>query len=172
MRGWAKFGSNGDERYRYALGRSWSDGERRLLWVMLNPSTADGMLNDQTLRRIVHYSQREGYDELVAVNLYAYRATKPEDLVAAHRAGTDVVGPENQEHVATCLDAADAVVFAWGATLATVKRAGAEPLDVHDLLAQRWLGAEPQCLGLTAGGYPRHPSRLSNDHPLTTWSPS
>lgn len=38
-----------DGAYRYALWRQWLLGEGTLMFVMLNPSTADAIKNDPTL---------------------------------------------------------------------------------------------------------------------------
>src|SRR5687767_7200334 len=77
-----------DQRYRYQLVRGWS-GEPPIVWVMLNPSTADGTQDDHTIRKIVQFSRNWGYGSLTVVNLFALRATKPTALVDQHRGGDD-----------------------------------------------------------------------------------
>lgn len=64
--------------YRYALIRDgWLGGEGAVLFVMLNPSTADATSNDPTTRRCIGFAQRWGFASLAIANLYAYRATVP-----------------------------------------------------------------------------------------------
>jgi|SRR6266568_1147479 len=150
---WARISADG--MYRYVLGRRWGPADgRRLTWVMLNPSVADAHIDDHTIRRCMYYSQREGFDELVVVNLYAYRTTDPDEL----RRVDDPAGPENDEtlrhHVR---NNPGAVVAAWGAH------------RLADELAAPLLDRPLLCLGVTADGYPRHPSRLPNARKLQAW---
>lgn len=80
---------------------------------------------------------------LIVVNLYAYRATKPEDL----RTAGWPVGPFGDEYIRGAVNAAEGpVVVAWGAN-APLDRAR----EVLDMIP------DPQCLGYTKGGAPRHP---------------
>lgn len=166
MKGWARMSEDG--LYRYVLGRSWSEGEHRLLWVMLNPSTADALVDDPTIRRCIGFAQREGYDELEVVNLYAYRATKPAELLAAHHRGVHIEGSDNATTIADAIAAADAVVVGWGAWLDTIVRVGPSRLHVE---RQAHMRSRPVfCLGTTATGQPRHPLYVKGDQPLVPWS--
>lgn len=158
-----------DGLYRYELGRRWAPHGDAITWVMLNPSTADALVDDQTIRRCVHYSQAAGFDALAVVNLYAYRTPQPVDLIAAHRAGVDVRGPDNWRAIGEALTESTAVALAWGATLRQVVNAGAPRLNVEQIA--RDLGRPLLCLGYTADGAPRHPSRLGNDAALIPYNP-
>ena len=105
------------ESYRYTLGRRWDDGPL-LGFVMLNPSTADALQDDPTIRRCVGFARREGLAGIEVVNLFAYRTPKPAALIAASRAGTDVVGPDNDAAITRMAQdrfGVRAVVLAWGA---------------------------------------------------------
>lgn len=141
--------------YRYLLTREWESQlgmpDRCMTFVMLNPSTADAEKDDQTIRRCLGYARRDGCTSLKVVNLFAYRATDPDDLIAAADSGVDVVGPENLRYVDEALRTGK-VVVAWGGTASVCP-----PTPVADLLAH-W--SQPMwCLGLTSDGHPRHPSR-------------
>ncbi|MEQ8317967.1 MAG: DUF1643 domain-containing protein [Phycisphaerales bacterium] len=71
-------------RYRYRLDRIVDPAaSKTVAWVMLNPSTADANSDDQTLRRVRGFSASacKGVGRIVVVNLYAFRATNPADLV-------------------------------------------------------------------------------------------
>ncbi len=142
-------------RYRYRLWRKWGEGSP-LLFVMLNPSTADASIDDATIRRCVGFAQRAGFGELEVVNLYAYRATDPDDL---RRAGYPV-GPDNDAHIAEAALASAAVCVAWGANTAGLLRSG----EVLPML--RGLGVEPLCLRITRSGHPQHPLYLPSDSKL------
>ena len=134
-------------RYRYRLWRRWAPG-RQVLFVMLNPSTADETTNDPTIRRCAGFARSWGFASLAVVNLFALRATDPARL----RAARDPVGCDNDRHIAAAAAAAHAVVVAWGMH----GDLHARDRDVLALLAQH----RPRCLGLTRDGHPRHPLYL------------
>lgn len=138
-----------DGLYRYTLGREWGDGGC-LVWVMLNPSTADAEQDDPTIRRCIGFSKAWGYGSLTILNVYGLRATDPREL----RRASDPVGPENKRIVREALVSAGGGVAAWGT------QGGAEA----DALRQWWgsharaTGGGPlECLGTTKHGHPRHP---------------
>src|SRR5262245_13227298 len=97
-------------RYRYALTRTWGDPKKVVCWVMLNPSTADADQDDPTIRRCLGFSRAWGAGGLVVVNLFALRATDPDQL----RIAADPVGPDNDSHLSTAAFGR-LVVAAWGA---------------------------------------------------------
>lgn len=144
--------------YRYLLEHRWAVAAPMVL-VMLNPSTADATREDPTMRRALRFARREGCGGLIVVNLFALRATDPAGL-AAH---PDPVGPDNDQILCAAAGRGTPVVAAWGAhgTLHARDRA------VLRLLAP----ARLWCLGLTAGGQPRHPLYLPADAPLTDYCP-
>lgn len=141
-----------DGVYRYRLGRRWGTGPYAL-FIMLNPSTADAMIDDPTIRRCIGFAKREGCGGLFVGNLFAYRATRPEHLVFAE----DPEGPENTRHLKAMIrdPHVELRVAAWGAH-PQVNRA-CDPLP----LAFDW-----KCLGRTQAGHPRHPLYVRSDQPL------
>lgn len=139
-------------KFRYRLWRKWGEGSP-LLFVMLNPSTADGLEDDATIRRCFGFAARAGFGEFEVVNLYAYRATKPADL----RAAGYPVGPDNDQHIADAVHDAAAVCVAWGANAAGLARPG------EVLVLLRGLGVNVQCLQITRSGYPQHPLMLPSN---------
>lgn len=146
--------------YRYRLDREVNDqGHGCIAWVMLNPSTADERLDDQTIRRIRYYSAVAGFARLEVVNLFAVRSTLPSEL--PHFA--DPIGPLNDEAIFACLSNADAVAVAWGGTCPSRLLSVARQRRQKVFNLCRDLGHDVLCLGVTAGGHPRHPSRLGND---------
>lgn len=157
--------------YRYKLSRKWSFGrfddiypKGQLCFVLLNPSTADDVLDDQTIRRCITISKRDGYSEMVVVNLFAARATHPGELLTVD----DPIGPDNDTFVSDAISRAAAVVFGWGATVPAALGVNQQfRAHVHSLRS----GHQPLCLGLTADGHPRHPSRVRSDQPLIEYYP-
>jgi hypothetical protein len=155
--GYARMSADG--RYRYTLTRRWGDGPP-MVWIMLNPSTADHILNDPTIARVINFTAREGRKALTVVNLFAYRATNPADLLTVD----EPIGPDNDEAIALAVEDQPTVVAAWGAHGSMASRDRA----VMRLLASA--GVEPVCLGVTITGMPRHPLRLHADTPLIPYT--
>lgn len=153
-----------DGLYRYELVRSWSDEQhvspQCVTWVMLNPSTADAEVDDPTIRRCIGFTKREGYTKLRVVNLFAYRATQPDDLARVQ----DPRGPENFHYVERAIRGSALTIFAWGAGIDKVFRAG-HPRLVPEAMATRY-SVPAYALGRTKSGHPRHPLYLGTYEPL------
>lgn len=148
--------------YRYRLWRIWDPERPRLLWVMLNPSTADASKDDQTILTIVAFAKLLGYGGIEVVNLYAFRARDPRDLKTAGY----LVGPENDAHVRAVADAVTEgggrIVAAWGA-------------HAKETRATQMMGLLSEFgrvfhLGLTKRWQPRHPLYVKRDTPLQEWA--
>lgn len=154
---WAAVDSIGT--YRYALGRSWHGSifsPRVVCFVLHNPSTADHANDDPTLRRCEAFAKREGYDQIVLVNRFAYRATDKAILLDAH----DAVGGLNSEVVPIAFSAADTVVFAWGKVDHRI-----------DYIPSWQFGFLPRmCLGKNVDGSPKHPLYLAKNTPLVRFT--
>ncbi|MFG0284197.1 MAG: DUF1643 domain-containing protein [Phycisphaerales bacterium JB039] len=130
-------------RWRYALGRRWGEGPP-VVFIGLNPSTADETVDDPTCRRAMGFARAWGFGACAMVNLFALRTTDPRVL----RRAADPVGPEADGWILRAVDGAPLVIAAWGAHGALRGRAG----QVLDLLGDRRL----HCLGRTKSGQPRH----------------
>lgn len=145
--------------YRYELKRAlYRERHRNLLFIMLNPSTADGLVDDPTIRRCIGFAKNWGFQELTVVNMFAYRATKPNDMKKA----TDPVGPGNDVFIRDAIRASDKVVCAWGAN-----GCGERAKKIIELAARE--GRRLWCLGVTKKGFPRHPLYIKADHPPIPW---
>ena len=157
-----------DRRHRYTLIHRpnplfSSSGERLLMWVGLNPSTADESQLDPTLTRILGYSVREGYDGFIMTNLFAWRATLPADMKVA----PDPVGPDNDRWLLECARRCGKVVAAWGSHGSFLGR------DAH--VCSLLNGIPMMRLTLNADGAPGHPLYLKKTLPLVPfalWSDS
>ena len=121
---------------------------------MLNPSTADGSRDDPTIRRVIGFSRRWGFASALVVNLFAWRATRPADLLDAE----DPVGPDNDGTVLDVVARSDAILLAHGA----LPRRLAPRAEVVAALL-RGAGPGVRCLGRTASGWPRHPLYVRGD---------
>lgn len=155
--------------YRYLLSRTWSLGgsrnHNRLLWVMLNPSTADDHTNDATIRRCIDFSRRWGYGGLDVVNLLAIRATRPADILAL----PDPIGPDNNEAIERAIRSHRDVVAAWGASRPKYAAAAAESQINFVCKTAEAAGVQLVCLGKTKAGHPRHPLYVKQNTSLVKW---
>jgi hypothetical protein len=148
--------------YRYSLGRQLGGNGPRIVWVMLNPSTADGFVDDPTIRKICGFSTRWGYSHVTVVNLFALRSTDPRAL----KRHQDPVGPENDAHIRAAVEQAATVVCAWG-------NHGA--LHDRDLVVRRLIrsaGKAAVVLGLNESGarkQPVHPLYQPYETQVSVW---
>ena len=144
-----------DRQYRYWLVRDWKPGERRIMWIGLNPSTADENQLDPTLRRIYDYSELWGYDGFVMTNLFAFRATVPR-VMLLH---PEPVGPDNDEHILRIADEVDKIMCVWGVDGVHRNRSQ----EVVDLLNEHGHFSKLHALKLTKNGEPGHPLYLKKN---------
>lgn len=154
-----------DGRYRYTLDRWWGNGPR-VLFVMLNPSTADATVDDPTIRRCMGFARSWGYDGITVWNLYAFRATNPRELDSAE--DPIGIGHANEDHLWAIVHdgRTDLIVAAWGAKPGHGRYANRElamQFAFHDY--------EVHCLGTTKDGHPRHPLYVRGDTWPILWSP-
>jgi hypothetical protein len=166
--GWALFSA--DRKKRYALGRAWDrmlGGTSRVAVLCgLNPSKADAFEPDQTISKEIGFADSWGCDELIKINLYPWISTDPAGLDEPAAA----ISGDDDERVAAILrfliapTSCSMTVVAWGAhPMATKARVGV----MTTLLAE--LANPLLCLGTTADGSPRHPSRIAYATPLERW---
>lgn len=150
-----------DGIYRYSLWRYWDKTLPKALIIGLNPSTADADLDDPTIVREVNFAKGWGCGGLVKVNLFAFRATDPDDM----RRVEEPVGPENVWAIEDVLNdfQFQHVVCAWGS------HGGYRG---QNKVVREWLFDQKlECFGLTATGHPKHPLYLKGDTPLVPYEP-
>lgn len=154
--------------YRYHLWRRWKPGGT-VLWIMLNPSTADETRLDPTLRRClgftiawaeraINFAWCQPFGAFEVVNLYALRSTDPAGLWAVK----DPIGPENDAVIRDRARWADLVIVGWG-TNAKPER----ERQVAQLLADANVTA--RALKLTGKGSPGHPLYVAGDTEPFVW---
>lgn len=135
-------------QYRYSLWRSWEDRSNQVAFILLNPSQANEVDDDPTIRRCIGFAQAWGYGSVEIVNLFAYCATKVSKL----REASDPIGPENDTYILQAAQRASLLICAWG----NWGRLRGRYLEVQSLLHEYNCG----CFGLTQHGQPRHPLYL------------
>jgi hypothetical protein len=146
-----------DQLHRYALWRIFGTTIPKKIFMVvgLNPSTADELLDDPTVRRCQTFARREGCDALLMTNAFSFRATLPKDM----KAYFDPIGPENDAWLRRCADISVIKIAAWGVHGKFLGRDEAVRRLIPDL----------QCFGLTKEGQPKHPLYLRNDTPLEAY---
>ncbi len=138
-------------RYRYALERATGVVGPNVAWLMINPSTADAVKDDATIRKVVGFSARAGYGVVLVVNLFAWRS---KDVREVRANMTIAEGPWNCAAVMEAARISEAVVCAWG------PKPWAYPQAKRVL---GWLETHPEgprrllCVGRAKDGAPLHP---------------
>ena len=139
--------------YRYSLTRVWDDTKPRVLFIMLNPSTADAEKDDPTIRRCIGFAKDWGYGGIYVVNLFSLRATNPKDLLTA----PFVVGVENEKWIRRMSSLSHLVVCAWGNS--SIVKKLQKRLD-HNWKPLSWVHKPLHYLELSKDGTPKHPLYL------------
>jgi hypothetical protein len=155
-----------DRKYRYALWRYFEtphnllkeysvtrDHDGFVMFIGLNPSTADETKDDPTLRRCIDFARRWGYRELCMTNLFGLRATNPRELKKV----TDPLGAENDVTLLRIATKASLIICAWG--MRTYSGIGDRDKVVLTMLTKFQL----QCLGVNSDGSPMHPLYIPAD---------
>lgn len=136
-------------KYRYQLWRRWGPaGGSSVLFVMLNPSTADAHDDDPTIRKCVAFARRWGFGGIEVANLFAFRATDPAVLPTV----ADPIGPAADRHLTDSISRASRIVVAWGAN--------AEDFPDRARTVRAAIGDRAEALRLTKAGHPWHPLYL------------
>lgn len=154
---------SGCGKYRYVLKRKIPSVLRwvkPVLFIMLNPSTADANVNDPTLRSILRISEHQGFTDLTVVNLFALRSPYPKDLLT-HQ---DPIGPENDSYIKDEYDRhfeTGTIVAAWGANKFSRQRA--------EVIENKY--GPFMCLGFNKDNSPKHPLFLPKTSSLEIYIP-
>jgi hypothetical protein len=156
--------------HRYRLWRVADPRKGWVLWVMLNPSTADAREDDPTIRKCLGFSERWGFGGIDVVNVFAYRATDPAVLrqqfpkdPSCPEDWDHARGPENTTWLRQAAREARRIVVAWGGN-------DTGPWAKNTVNILRWQdGHLLSCLGFTKDGQPRHPLMLAYATPLVPY---
>lgn len=159
---WASFSK--DDKYRYKLARYINENHsyiqlnplKTVLWIMLNPSTANAFVLDPTLKKCREFSKREGYEYMFVGNIFAYRSTNPKELYKIK----DPKGEENYYAIRNMIESHynPDIICGWGSE---------KIIDKY----KKWIYSllypykdKLYCLGTNQNGSPKHPLYL----PYTT----
>ena len=138
-------------RYRYSLERRTGVVGPNLTWIMINPSTADAVKDDATIRKVVGFTKRAGYGVALVVNLFAWRSKDVKDVLL-HL--DEAQGEHNCAAIMQASAISHGVVCAWGPKPWAYGQA-------REVLY--WLDEHPDgprallCVGTSKDGAPLHP---------------
>ncbi len=138
--------------YRYALWRIWDNNKPKVMFIGLNPSTADENTDDKTITRCTNFAKSWGYGGFYMTNLFAYRSTDKSKLPLVE----NPIGDDNDLYIAKYAKLADKTVAAWGNDGVFLERSAI----VSNLIAPLF------CLEVNQTGEPKHPLYVSSDTTL------
>ena len=136
-------------KYRYTLWRFWDKNLPKIMFLGLNPSTADEVNNDPTVTRCINYSKLWGYGGMYMMNIFAYRTTYPVELKKAKMP----IGKDNDFWILKISGKVDKCIGAWGND--------GEFIDRHKTICE--IIPELYCLKINNSGQPSHPLYLKSD---------
>lgn len=149
--------------YRYRLERHGSDGPLVGV-VMVNPSTADAVDDDATIRKLKGFAERNGWGGFVVGNLFAWRAKDVTDLGRS----PEPVGLDNDLHLQDIFEEVDLILVAWGRLAKLPPALRNRWREVADMIHRA--DKPVLCIGETVeGGQPRHPLMPGYDTPILPW---
>ena len=152
-------------QYRYSLWRQWDPGAEMCAFIALNPSTADATNNDPTVTREINLAKSWGYGGLIKLNLFAHRATDPNDMKRA----ADPVGPFNDGVLRLVPRVMALTVCCWGVNGIHRNRSAVVTGMLRNLVQDH-----PEInlcyLRLTKNGHPQHPLYLPRNLTPTPWN--
>lgn len=149
--------------YRYILG---TKGVHPLICIGINPSTAAPEDLDNTLKSVERIAHFNGYDSFIMFNVYAQRATRPEDM---DRSFNRTLHQENMKAFEYVLSLygpghTPAIWAAWGTI---VEKRAYLPACIRDMVT---IGNRYGAVWVSVGkksvkGHPHHPLYLRKDSP-------
>jgi hypothetical protein len=138
---------NQGKTHRFSLLREWDPNGRTILFIGLNPSMADDVYDDPTIRRVINFAKSWKFGRLYFANLFSFKTPDPKVLLENL---PDAILKETDNHLKDMISRADRVVVCWGSWAFVGKRA-------KDVLA---MIPDPYCFGKNMDGQPKHPLYL------------
>lgn len=140
---WKRARISEDGLHRYSLSRIWSSSPM-ILFIGVNPSTADEFKDDRTIMKCIKFAETWGYGGMYMGNLFSFR-TKDTKILLKNRA--NAIGPECDERLVQMILLSKTVVCAWGSW----KFLGDRPAQILQMIE------DPKCLYINKDGQPKHP---------------
>jgi len=134
------------KNYRYVLWRKWDETKPAVMFIGLNPSTANENEDDPTIRRVKRFAFDWGFGTVYMLNLFAYVTAYPEELKKCN----DPIG-DNDNWLKEYAKKSDQIVFSWGSFSESKERA----IKVIEMFPNS------KCLVKNRDGSPKHPLYIS-----------
>ena len=147
------------ENYRYTLTREWDAEKQKVLFIMLNPSTADETKNDATVERCERRARNLNFGSVRICNIFAWRETNPFKL----KQKTKPIGKDNNKIIQDSTIWANDIICAWGTHGSHLER----DEEIKKLLSSN--GCKLYHLGLTKNGHPKHPLYVPYSQDIIRW---
>lgn len=141
-----------NKEYRYRLWRIWDESKPKVMFIMLNPSTADEMIDDPAIKRCISFAKSWGYGGLYVGNLFAYRSKNPEMLLYVNGLNRDLL---NDYHIRIMSEKCESIVCAWGNS-PILKKLKFKP-------ALSYIEKPLYCIELSKNNTPKHPLYLKGN---------
>ena len=138
-----------DKKHRYKLSRHWNLNKPQVLYVMLNPSIGNEIIDDPTIRRLLSFTRKFDHGGFFVGNLFTYISPNPK-LLDTSRGLTN----KNLNVLINLVQQADKVIYAWGNSID-------EPKELKEFINC------PMCFGKNFNGTPKHPLYLPSNSILT-----
>ncbi len=145
-----------DGKHRYWLLRSWEESPRMILLIGLNPSTANDIQDDNTVRSCIRLTQQLGYGGFIICNLYSFITRDPKILQANM---ADAITIATNMYLVSMIAKTHKTICAWGSWKFISDRA-TEVLAIIN---------EPYCFGCNGDGTPKHPLYLNSKAELINY---
>lgn len=132
-----------DRRFRFKLWRIWDETKPSVMFIGLNPSTANEDRDDPTIRRVRAMARSWGYGGVFMMNLFPFVTPYPRELEANSSRCLLI----NEVHLRSIGRVCKEVIFAWG------------NFDIAATRVDRMVEMFPnaKALMLNKNGSPRHP---------------
>ena len=134
-----------DRKYRFVLWRKWDKTKPMIMFIGLNPSTANENHDDPTIRRVVGFARKWGYGGVYMLNLFTYVSAYPAELTKCE----DPLLMADHYLEVFC-HKAELIVFAWGNFPEAVERSR----------RMQFLFPSARCFGKNKNVSPKHPLYL------------
>ena len=139
------------KKNRYFLKREWDNSKGLLLYIMLNPSVADEIKDDPTIRRLINFTKKFDYGGFLVGNIFTKITPNPKDIDRSKG-----ISDKNFEELFKLINKVDHIVYAWGNTVE-------EPKLLKELVLS------PKCFGKNLNGTPKHPLYIPKNSKLIAY---
>lgn len=150
-----------NNEYRFRLTRTWDSTKKIVGVLMLNPSKANSLKTDNTIMNLTNYLIDKNYGGVDIVNMYAFMATKPSELVHRNLAYESL----NNDYILQVATEREILMIAWGSD---VNKYVNRKKEIEQLLSP-YVG-KLRCFEDPSGKSPRHPLHLSSTWGLVPYN--